>query len=133
MWDKALIALIGGLLLLVMGIGMLYNSIEEIEVGPARYSRSPVLAGMLLSLGNPYFLIWWATVGAVLIFFIFALVHWLCDFLWYYLLSALSFRGGQFFGKSFQRTIFAISGVFLLFFSGRFIFDAVKVLFYRFY
>jgi threonine/homoserine/homoserine lactone efflux protein len=95
-----------------------------------------VVAGILLSLGNPYFLIWWATVGAALIlrsvrfgilgFVTFALAHWLCDFLWSYFLSALSFKGGRFFGQKFQKIVFATSGIFLLFFSGKFILGAVK-------
>ena len=29
---------------------------------------SPFVAGMLMSAGNPYFLVWWATVGATLVF-----------------------------------------------------------------
>jgi len=136
-YVKAVIALVGGLFLLVMGVGM-FRSIKRLEVGSSNSSRSPVVAGVLLSLGNPYFLIWWATVGAMLIsrsadfgmlgFLAFMLSHWLCDFLWCYFLSALSFRGGRFFGMGFQKVIFAVCGVFLLFFGGRFITDAVKAL-----
>jgi threonine/homoserine/homoserine lactone efflux protein len=137
-YVKALIAFVGGLLLLVMGVSM-FHSIKQVEVSSSKYTHSPMIAGMLLSLGNPYFLIWWATVGATLIlrsvsfgmfgFLIFALLHWLCDFLWCYFLSALSFKGGRFFGRRFQRIVFAMCGVLLLFFSGKFITDAVRVFF----
>ena len=136
-YVKAVIALVGGLFLLVMGVGM-FRSIKRLEVGSSSSSRSPVVAGVLLSLGNPYFLIWWATVGAMLIsrsadfgmlgFLAFMLSHWLCDFVWCYFLSVLSFRGGRFFGMGFQKVIFAVCGVFLLYFGGRFIADAVKSL-----
>lgn len=54
-----------------------------------------------------------------------ALLHWLCDFVWLYLLSWLSFKGKTFLGKRFQRAVMAISGVLLLFFSARFILGAV--------
>jgi threonine/homoserine/homoserine lactone efflux protein len=131
------IALIGGLLLLLMGIGML-RSIKRASAPAERYDRFPVIAGVLLSAGNPFFLIWWVTVGAALIvrsvqyglwgLGVFALSHWLCDFLWYYFLSTLSFRGGRFFGKKFQEVVFVVCGIFLLFFGGKYIVDAVVVL-----
>jgi threonine/homoserine/homoserine lactone efflux protein len=135
-YVKAVIAFVGGLFLLVMGVDM-FRSMKQYEVSPREYTHSPMVAGILLSLGNPYFLIWWATVGAALIsrsvsfgllgFLIFAILHWLCDFLWYYFLSALSFRGGRFFGRRFQKIVFAMCGIFLLFFSGIFILDAVRM------
>jgi len=139
-YVRGVIAFVGGLFLLIMGANM-FRSIKQVEVGSSRYTRSPMMAGILLSLGNPYFLIWWATVGASLIlraagfgilgFLIFALLHWLCDFLWCYFLSALSFKGGRFFGKRFQKIVFAMCGVFLLFFSGKFMVDAVRVFIIR--
>jgi threonine/homoserine/homoserine lactone efflux protein len=137
-YVKAAISFVGGLFLMMMGVGML-RSIKWAEVGSSTYVRSPVIAGIFLSAGNPYFLIWWATVGASLIlrsvsfgilgFLVFAFLHWLCDFLWCYFLSALSFKGGQFFGKRFQEILFVVCGAFLLFFGGKFIIDAARVLF----
>ncbi|MEA3360096.1 MAG: LysE family transporter [Thermodesulfobacteriota bacterium] len=137
-YIKAGIAFVGGLFLLFMGIGM-FRSMTQPEITSSKYSHSPIMAGVLLTIGNPYFLIWWATIGAALIFnsfkfgvlgfIIFMFVHWLCDLVWFYFLSALSFKGGKFFGKGFQKISFGICGVFLLFFSGKFIFDAVKMIF----
>jgi len=139
-YVKAAIAFVGGVFLLVMAIGMFRSlKLSQIKVQPNKYTRSPVVAGMILSLGNPYFLIWWATVGAALVlrsvgygmvgFAIFAFAHWMCDFLWLYALSILSFKGGQLLGQRFQRAVFAMCGVFLLFFGGRFILDAARELF----
>lgn len=136
-YVKALAALVGGLFLFMMAVGM-FRSLKEAEVSSSKYTRSPLIAGIILSLGNPYFLLWWATVGATLIlrsvsfgvagFLVFALFHWLCDFFWCYLLSALSFRGGQFCGRRFQQVLFAVCGVLLLFFSGKLILDAIRML-----
>ncbi len=138
LYVRAAIAFVGGVVLLIMGVSML-RSIKRAEVGSSKYTRSPVIAGMLLSAGNPYFVIWWATVGAALLmrsvsfgvlgFLLFALLHWLCDFLWGYFLSALSFKGRRFFGRRFQEIVFAACGVFLLIFSGKYIVDAARVLF----
>jgi threonine/homoserine/homoserine lactone efflux protein len=134
-WVRIVIALVGGIVLLYMGVGMLRNVRQE-EIAGSVSSRSPLAAGALLSLGNPYFLIWWATVGAGLIlrstefgllgFAAFAVGHWLCDLGWDTFLSTLSFRGGQFFGKKFQQVVFAISGAFLLFYSGKLLWEGVR-------
>lgn len=136
-YVQASIALLGGLFLLWMGIGML-RGIKQESIRGRGYGSSPVVSGILLSIGNPYFLVWWATVGAALImrsvrfgvmgFLAFALAHWLCDFAWDYFLSALSFKGGQFFGRRFQEVIFVACGVLLLFFGGKLILDGVRSL-----
>lgn len=134
---RVTIALAGGVLLALMGVGM-FRSVSKAHATPSDYAHSPLVAGVLLSAGSPYFLIWWATVGAALIlrstefgtagFLAFAALHWSCDFLWCYFLSALSFTGGHFFGRRFQKTIFAICGVFLLLFSFRSIADGISLL-----
>jgi threonine/homoserine/homoserine lactone efflux protein len=135
---QSVVAFVGGIFLLFMGVSML-RSIKQDAVGAGQYAGSPVMAGVLLSIGNPYFLIWWATVGATLVlrsgrfgvwgFGAFALLHRLCDFLWCYFLSALSYRGGQFFGKRFQQIVFSICGMLLPFFSGKLVIDAARMLF----
>ena len=136
-YVKAGIALLGGLLLLVMGVGML-RSIRQAEIGSGQDTRSPIVAGILLSIGNPYFLVWWATVGAALImrsfrfgvlgFVAFGALHWLCDLAWNYFLSVLSFKGGAFFGRRFQQVVFAVCGTFLVFSSARLLVEAARVL-----
>ena len=135
---QAIIGLVGGLFLLFMGINMLRN-FKQVQVTPQTSTRSPIMTGIVLSAANPYFLVWWATVGATLImksvgfgilgFALFAVAHWLCDFLWCYFLSAVTYHGRSVFGGTFQRVILAISGVGLLFFSGKFLFDAVSSFF----
>jgi len=137
-YIKAIIGLLGGLFLLKMGLGLL-QGIKQTKINSSNNTRSPLMAGIILSLANPYFLIWWATIGSILIFrsttfgllgfVIFMILHWSCDFFWCYFLSALSFKGGQFFGKRLQQVLFTICGVFLLFFSAKFIFDAMKIFF----
>ncbi|MHC2994890.1 MAG: LysE family transporter [Candidatus Atribacteria bacterium] len=137
-YIKAVIGLLGGLFLLKMGLDLL-QGIKQAKINSSNDPHSPLIAGIILSLANPYFLIWWATIGSILIFrsitfgllgfVIFMILHWFCDFFWCYFLSALSFKGGQFFGKRLQQVLFTICGVFLLFFSAKFIFDAVKIIF----
>ena len=119
------IALIGGIFLLFLAYGML-KSLQHEEIQKHTLQTSSVFAGILLTVANPYFLVWWATVGASLIarsiefglmgFITFAAFHWLCDFGWDYALSALSFKGSQTFGRKFQKGTILLSGLLLVFF-----------------
>ena len=137
-YIKAIIGLLGGLFLLKIGLDLL-QGIKQAKIDSSNDPHSPLMAGIILSLANPYFLIWWATIGSILIFrsitfgllgfAIFMVLHWSCDFFWCYFLSALSFKGGQFFGKRLQQVLFLICGIFLLFFSSKFIYDAAKIIF----
>ncbi len=137
-WVKVVIGILGGLFLLKMGIGLL-QSIGSTKIGHSHQQYTPLQAGVVLSVANPYFLVWWATIGAMLItgayqfglwgLVAFIVVHWSCDFLWYSFLSSISFKGGQFFGQKLQKILFAVCGVFLLFFSSKFIYDAVNIVF----
>jgi len=132
---KAGIALVGGLFLLGMAIGM-FRGIKRADARVATTLRSPVVAGIALSAGNPYFLVWWATVGATLVtrsielgllgFVLFALLHWMCDLVWLEALSFLSSKGQRVFGRAFQRGAFALCGGMLLFFGGKFLFDGIR-------
>ena len=117
-----------------MAIEMLIN-FRRIRIEAEERKMNPFVAGILLSAGNPYFLIWWATVGAGLVLKsiqfgllgvgLLALVHWSCDLGWYQFLSTVSFHGGKFFGKKLQMAVFLVCGLAMLYFGGRFIADAV--------
>jgi threonine/homoserine/homoserine lactone efflux protein len=122
----------GSLVLLWMGVGMLrdHGHGEALEEKGLSRGRSPFWSGALLSVANPYFLVWWGTAGAALVgdslafgllgFFALAVCHWLCDLVWYYFLSALSFAGGKFFGQRLQRSVFIGCGLCLIYFAGYF-------------
>ena len=137
-WVKVVIGVIGGLFLFKMGFGLL-KSISNTRINQVHQKYTPLQAGVVLTIANPYFLIWWVTVGAMLItgayrfgllgLITFFMVHWSCDFMWLYFLSNLSFKGGQFFGERLQKIIFIFCGLFLLFFSGKFIYDAMIIFF----
>lgn len=136
-YVKQVIGIAGGGFLLYMAAGM-FRSLGGGAVTGSSDGRSPVAAGVVLTAANPYFLIWWATIGAAMAmraagfgaagFVVFMIMHWACDLGWSWFLSALSYRGGRFFGNAFQKAVFAVSGAALLFFGGKFLFDAVKSL-----
>ena len=131
---QIVIGLAGGVFLLIMAIGML-KSLHSAQAQETQFAKStPVMAGIILSAGNPYFLFWWATVGLALAttatgmgiwaFVLFAVVHWLCDFIWLGALSWASFKGTGLFGLFIQRVVLLICAVALFFFSFVFICNA---------
>ncbi len=132
------IGLAGGAFLLMMAIGML-RSLRSAGMQETKVAKSaPLLAGIILSAGNPYFLFWWATVGLALAttatgmgiwaFALFAVVHWLCDFIWLGALSWASFKGTGLFGSRSQQIVLMICAVALFFFGLFFIYKAVAAL-----
>lgn len=137
---KVAVGVLGGAILFWMGLGMLRDRGQAgaLEESERSLNRSPFVSGILLSAGNPYFLIWWATMGAVLVdqsaqfkllgFAVLVAAHWSADFLWLYFLSALSFTGGKFFGNALQKGVFIVCGLVLLGFSSYFAVRAVMTL-----
>ena len=136
--TQIVIGLVGGALLLVMAIQMLISS-NTVQNRQGRHSKSkPILAGIVLSAGNPYFLLWWATVGltyasrasqmGILVFVLFAVVHWLCDVVWLQILSWASFKGSKFLGQRGQRIVLLVCSAALLIFGLLFICNAAGAL-----
>ncbi|MFH1081811.1 MAG: LysE family transporter [Pseudomonadota bacterium] len=131
---KVAIGILGGGVLLWMAIEMLRNY-RRAEISGQGRDLNSFVAGILLTAGNPYFLIWWATVGATLILrsiefgvaglVLMTVIHWSCDLVWFQSLSWLSFQGGRFFGKKLQMAIFIMCGLAMLYFGLYFIGDAV--------
>jgi len=139
---QIIIGLAGGAFLLIMAIQML-KGLRSAEKEQVKVTKSaPVLAGIILSAGNPYFLVWWATVGLTLAttatgigiwaFAVFAIVHWLCDLIWLSALSWASFKGSVLLGPRGMRIVLMICSAALFIFGLFFIYNAAKILFKRF-
>lgn len=123
---SALVAIIGGIALVVFGLLTLNGSrtakIDE-PSGDAP-TAAPVLAGFLTSIGNPYFWIWWLTVGSalligameggIIVMLAFIAGHWGADLSWYTLVAAGIHKGRFFLGQREYRIVLAACGVFLL-------------------
>jgi len=136
--TQIIIGLAGGTFLLIIAIQML-RSLTNSKDPEANVTKSgPMVAGIVLSGGNPYFLLWWATVGLTLAmtakglgiwaFALFAIVHWLCDLVWLSALSWASFKGSMLLGPRVQRTVLLICSLALLAFGLFFIYNAIRPL-----
>lgn len=132
------IGIAGGLFLLWMG-AQIIRDIRKAEYSTAdSYKTGPVLTGFILSVSNPYFLLWWATVGlnlalkaqslGALALVLFAIVHWLCDLVWLHALAWASFKGSTLLSPHRQKIVFGICAVALVCFGLKFIYDASSLL-----
>jgi threonine/homoserine/homoserine lactone efflux protein len=139
---QIVIGLAGGVFLILMGIQSILSLRTEAEVEPKSLDGKPVLAGIILSAGNPYFLLWWATVGLALAteatkwgiwaFALFALTHWSVDLIWLQVLSWASFKGSTLLGRRGLRAVLVFCSVALLGFGLYFIYRATNLLIQQF-
>ena len=109
------ISLVGGILLVGMAIQMVMSLKKSQNTESTTLKDSPILAGMILSVSNPYFILWWATIGLALAnqargfgiwaFVLFAFVHWFCDCVCLGALTWTSFKGTKWLGTRGQRIV----------------------------
>lgn len=135
---QILIGFAGGIFLIMMAIQTFINLKSKINSESKALKGKPVLAGIILTASNPYFLIWWGTVGLALAtqavewgiwaFVLFALTHWLVDLIWLQLLSIASFKGSVLLGRRGLRAVLIFCAAALLVFGLIFIFNAVKIM-----
>jgi threonine/homoserine/homoserine lactone efflux protein len=121
------IAAIGGIALVIFGLMTLRGAGGSIPEGQAEPAvMTPCLAGAITSISNPYFWMWWFTVGSALVLaaasqaFFFAIAfllgHWSADFGWYTLVSASIHQGRRIFDERVYAWILRGCGLFLLIF-----------------
>ncbi len=134
----AAVGIVGAGVLAWMATG-LFRSISSLSVkaesstGPPR--GSPVVVGMLMSLANPYWTVWWATIGlaylsscrhlgaaGVLAFFI---GHIMGDLVWYAAVSWSFTHGRRFLSDGVYKTLMAVCGAALVFFALWFAWDGL--------
>jgi threonine/homoserine/homoserine lactone efflux protein len=129
----------GGAFLIFMAVGMIRDLKRSGDVDIRFVKGGPLTAGIALTGANPYFLIWWATIGLNLIdgsaklgavaFVLMAAVHWSCDLVWLTALSWASFAGTSILGPKRRKAVLLFCAIALFGFGLWFIGDkAVKLL-----
>ncbi len=127
---QLVLSVLGGGMIIWMGIG-LFRARKEVARGGKDTSYSAFVAGILMSGLNPFFLVWWVTVGSLLLMtflefspqglILFIVVHWLCDLIWMSLVSFTVYKTHSFLDRRLQEWIFIVLSVALLYFGGQFI------------
>ncbi len=140
---QLIISISGGLVLVFLGINMIKDSLSD-KVGIDLKESSEIhygnllAGGALLSASNPYFLVWWATIGLGLIMNAYkymgilgiALVyfgHITADITWYVFVAALVGKTRSFINPRVYKTIIIILGCCLCGFGIKFLVSALKI------
>jgi threonine/homoserine/homoserine lactone efflux protein len=113
----------GGLMLIVMG-ALIFLAFKKPlgEAVPLPYNS--LVTGMVMTGGNPYFFLWWATIGVALVgsavsfgwqgMLLLVVVHLACDIGWDQVVSMTVFKTRHLWTVNVQRTIFGICAVVLI-------------------
>jgi len=123
------IGLAGGVVLAGLAYGML-KDLKRIRlelVSEQKATGNPIVAGMLTSLANPYWTIWWATIGLGYVVFalkfgmtgviFFFIGHIAADLAWYSGVSFLVTRGKRYLSDRIYRGILLTCALVLIFFA----------------
>jgi threonine/homoserine/homoserine lactone efflux protein len=136
-----IIGTLGGFIMLLMGYRIIgSNHVNEIQMEEDSSNRyGPVLSGILTSLSNPFFFIWWATIGWAFMFkglelagifgvLGFLIGHWASDMSWFSLVSFFTSRGSNIMTEKHYKVLMNLSGVFLMILGVYFILNAQKII-----
>jgi len=120
------LSLIGGLSLMAFGLLTLRGAKEASLYQSSGLASNPYLAGALTSAANPYFWIWWLSVGSAMLMegtreslalaAVFMIGHWGADFSWYTLISTSIDRGRSLLSETSYRWVLFGCGAFLVLF-----------------
>jgi threonine/homoserine/homoserine lactone efflux protein len=136
----SLIFLIGGLSLLVFGLLTLKEARATASSSQVSQDSSglklvsnPTLIGLVTSVSNPYFWVWWLTAGGALVLkeyelgiiisIAYMLGHWTADLGWFTAVSGSFGRGNTLLSQIMHRYILYTCGIFLVIFGLYFMFN----------
>jgi len=135
-----IVSLLGGGILLWMAFGM-FRALPSLTISWDSQETNQgnlILTGALMSAANPYWIIWWATIGigyimhskkyglwGLLFFFV---GHILADFVWYAIVSAAVGKGRTFFSDRIYRGVIGVCATVLVVFAFMFIYRALTTM-----
>lgn len=116
------LSLLGGAMLVWMAVSMVRIR-KEVVHGEKDLKYGAVTAGIIMSSANPFFLLWWATVGSLLVMKfieygtiglpVLIITHWLCDFVWLSFVSVIIYRTKSLWNRKFHEWIFVVCSLLL--------------------
>ncbi len=134
---RVALSVLGGGVIIWMGIG-LFRARRNVVQGGKDSTYSPFVAGIVMSGVNPFFILWWASIGSMLIMqfldfgtgglVAFTIVHWLCDLLWLSFVSVLVYKTKSLWSRGFQQWVFIGCSLLLIGFGGWYLVSGVRLL-----
>jgi threonine/homoserine/homoserine lactone efflux protein len=132
---KLVLSLLGGGMIVWMGYDM-FRARKKLASEGKDTKYNAFVAGIAMSGLNAFFIVWWLTVGSLLImnfvnavgvwgipFFI--VVHWLCDLVWLTFVSYTIFKTHKFWAQKYQESIFILLSILLVYFGTQFILQGI--------
>ncbi len=126
----------GGGMIIWLGIGM-FRARAEVTQRGKDLPYNAFMAGIITSGFNPFFLLWWATIGSMLVMkfldfgvsglIVLIIVHWLCDLVWLSLVSVVIYRTHALWAERFQEGLFIACSLLLVGFGGWFLISGIQL------
>ncbi len=137
---QIILSLAGGGMFIFLGI-VIFRARTSITQEGKDLPYSAFTAGILTSLLNPFFWLWWATVGSMLVMklqdfgatglILFIITHWSCDLIWLSIISFFVFYTQRFWGRralKVQEGIFIICSLLLVGFGGWYLVSGIQLI-----
>jgi len=138
---QSAVGLVGGIILIWMSWGMVGMARAAADSGSAarqvEKGERAVWLGIITSISNPYWTLWWATVGLAFLttasrsgpigIAVFFLGHISGDLAWYTLVSVGASRGKKLVGTAFYSGVLYICGAILVFLGAWFVWYGGKI------
>lgn len=140
---SGVVGIVGGLVLLVMGFATLRSAWQRSTLSVAdsagtRRSSALVVSGVIVSIANPYWFIWWVTLGTTYLLWalkvgiagvaLFFSGHILADLGWYALVAFVIATGRRGLNAAAYRWLLVVCGLALLVLGGYFIASGIRFL-----
>ncbi len=136
---QIVLSIVGGGMIIYMGIS-LFLARAAMAQGSNGLFYNAFTAGIITTGLNPFFLVWWATVGRLLLMkfndfivhkktglSLFIAVHWLCDLVWLSFVSITVYKTHSLWSPALQQWIFIACSLILIGFGGWFIKKGIQV------
>lgn len=134
------VSLVGGIFMLWMSFGMATNAWGPLELGTKATTSGPssslILTGVLASVLNPTWLVWWASIGTTYVLSTlkkgrlaltsFYTGHIVSDFSWYFLVSVIVAAGRVLTADLPYRIVLTACGAFLVLLGVYFVFGGLR-------
>ncbi len=139
----SIVGIVGGTVLLIMGLFTVRRGWQKVPLPVVSsasivQNRKLVLSGILVSTSNPYWFIWWATIGMTYLLWSLKLGiagvasfftgHILADLSWYALVAFIIARGRKVISGTVYRWLLLVCGLALVALGGYFITSGIRFL-----
>jgi len=135
---QLVLSVLGGSMIIWLGV-IMFRARAEVVRGGKDLPYNAFTAGIITSGLNPFFLLWWATIGSMLIMrflafsnsglmlIVFIVVHWLCDLAWLSFVSVMIYKTHSLWGRKFQEGLFIACSLLLVGFGGWFLISGIQL------